>query len=424
MSILAINAGSSSLKFGLFNEPDCAPLVTGEIDWADGNRDEAQLIVRPRQGTVVKSRLPLPDSSTAAARALQAALAAMPRGAEAAAEISAVGHRIVHGGPEFRDSILIDDTVKAAIGKWSELAPLHNPPALKAIQAVEETLPGKPQVAVFDTTFHAGLPPKAYLYAVPYDWYQRWGIRRFGFHGISHAYCARRAAEIMGRDLGPLRLVSCHLGGGCSATAVRGGAAVATTGGFGPMEGLMMGTRCGSIDPGVLIHLQRQEGLTCKELDRTLNYFSGLLGISGVSPNLAQVEVAAAQGNKRAQLAFEMFADQVRGAIGRLAATLGGIDALTFTDRVGEGSPALRAAACAGLGFMGISLDTQRNAEARPDTDIAAPGSPARIMVIHTEEELMVARETRRVAGRQRPGPAGPRRADSAKVKAAACLVS
>jgi len=398
MSILAINAGSSSLKFGLFDDHDCASLVTGEIDWADGNREEAQLIVRPRQGTIVRSRLPLPDSSTTAARVIQVALNATP-----SAAISAVGHRIVHGGAEFRDSILIDSKVKEAIGRLCELTPLHNPPALKAIQAVEEALPGKPQVAVFDTAFHASLPPKAFLYAAPYDWYERWGIRRFGFHGISHAYCARRAAEIMGRDLSQLRLISCHLGGGCSATAVRGGAAVATTGGYSPMEGLMMGTRCGSIDPGILIHLQRQEGLTCKELDRALNHCSGLLGISGVSPNLAQIEVAAAQGNKRACLAFEMFADQVRGAIGRLAATLGGIDALTFTDRVGEGSPSLRAAVCEGLDFMGICLDARRNSDARPDTDIATSGSPARIMVIHTEEELMVARETRRVAGRKSP---------------------
>ncbi|MGP8199870.1 MAG: acetate/propionate family kinase [Limisphaerales bacterium] len=403
MSILAINAGSSSLKFGLFDGPDCAALVTGELDWADGNREEAQLIVRPRQGTIVRSRLPLPDSSSAAARVIQVALGALPPGTDPSAAINAVGHRIVHGGADYRDSIIIDSDVKEAISLASELAPLHNPPALKAIHAVEEALPGKPQVAVFDTSFHAGLPPKAFLYAVPYDWYERWGIRRFGFHGISHAYCARRAAEIMGRDPSQLRLVSCHLGGGCSATAVKGGVAVATTSGFSPMDGLMMGTRCGAIDPGILIHLQRREALTGKELDRALNHFSGLLGISGVSPDLAQIEVAATQGNNRARLAFDMFADQVRGAIGRLAATLGGIDALTFTDRVGEGSPSLRAAVCQGLDFMGICLDAKRNPEARPDTDIATPGSPARILVIHTEEELMVARETRRVARRERP---------------------
>jgi acetate kinase len=403
MSTLALNAGSSSLKFGLFDDNDCASLVTGEIDWADGNREEAQLIVRPRHGTIVKSRLPLPDSSAAAARVIQVALSATPSATNPATAITVVGHRIVHGGAEFRDSILIDSRVKEAISRLCELSPLHNPPALKAIQAVDEALPGKPQVAVFDTSFYASMPPKAYIYAAPYDWYERWGIRRFGFHGISHEYCARRAAEMMGRDLSQLRLVSCHLGGGCSATAVRGGVGVATTSGFSPMEGLMMGTRCGSIDPGILIHLQRQEGLTGKELDRALNHFSGLLGVSGVSPNLAQIEVAAAQGNKRALLAFEMFADRVRGAIGGLAATLGGIDVLTFTDRIGEGSPSLRTAVCEGLDFMGVCLDARRNADARPDMDIAASNSPARIMVIHTEEELMVAREAHRIAGRKSP---------------------
>jgi acetate kinase len=399
MSILAINAGSSSLKFGLFDDDGGANLVSGELDWADGNRQQAQLVVRPRHGTTVRSRLSLPDSSTAAARVIQLALGAASSGAGHAPAITAVGHRVVHGGAEFRSSVLIDGKVKAAIGRLGELVPLHNPPALKAIEAVEAALPGKPQVAVFDTAFYASLPPKAYLFATPYEWYEHWGIRRFGFHGISHAYCARRAAEILGRDISQLRLVSCHLGGGCSATAVRGGAAVATTTGFSPLDGLMMGTRCGSMDPGVLLHLQRQEGLSLKELDRALNYCSGLLGVSGVSPNLAQIEVAAAQGNKRARLAFEMFADQVRGAIGSLAATLGGIDALIFTDRIGEGSPALRAAVCEGLDFMGLRLDRKRNTEASPDMDIASMDSAARIMVIHTEEAMMVARETRRVAG-------------------------
>jgi acetate kinase len=400
MSTLAINAGSSSLKFGLFDDHDGASLVTGDMDWSDGNQEQAQLTVRPRQGTTVRSRLPLPDSSTAAARVIQMALGSEPSGPDHAPAITAVGHRIVHGGAEFRDSVLIDEKVKAAIGRLCELVPLHNPPALKAIQAVEDALPGKPQVAVFDTAFYANLPPKAYLYPVPYDWYEHWGIRRFGFHGISHAYCAHRVAEMMGRDLSQLRLISCHLGGGCSVTAVRAGAAVATTGGFSPMDGLMMGTRCGSIDPGILIHLQRQQGLNHKELDRALNHCSGLLGVSGVSANFGQIEVAAAHGNRRARLAFEMFAEQVRSAIGALAATLGGVDALSFTDRTGEGSPSLRAAVCEGLDFMGIRLDRTRNSDAHPDTDIATADSPVRVMVIHTEEELMVARETRRVLGR------------------------
>jgi len=419
MSILALNAGSSSLKFGLFDDNDCAPLMTGEFDWADGNLDEAQLTVRPRHGTIVRSRLPLPDSSNAAARAIRVALDSTP-----SANIVAVGHRIVHGGDDYRASVIIDSRVKETIGRWGELSSLHNPPALKTIEAVEEALPGTPQTAVFDTAFYANMPLRACLYAAPFDWYERWGIRRFGFHGISHAYCASRAAAMLGRNLADLRIVSCHLGGGCSATAIQGGAPVATTGGFSPLEGLMMGTRCGTIDPGALIHLQRKAGMSCKELDRSLNHFSGLLGISGVSPNLAQIEIAAGQGNHRARLAFEMFADQVRGAIGRLATTMGGIDVLTFTDRAGESSPALRAAVCQGLEFMGIRVNTKLNAEARADMDIAADNSPARIMVVHTEEELMVARETRRVASGAFARPPAQRPTDDEEVTPQIELVS
>ena len=397
MSTLAINAGSSSLKFGLFSDDTCERLVTGEIDWAGGDRQQAQLVLRPRKGASMCSWLAVPDDATAAVCAIQAAANSTLSVANGATPITAVGHRIVHGGEGFRASILIDHSVKVAIGRLCALAPLHNPPALKAIEAAEIILPGLPQVAVFDTAFYTSLVPKAYLYPVPYDWSERWGIRRFGFHGISHAYCANRAAEMMGRDLDQLRIISCHLGGGCSATAVRGGVAVATTGGLSPLEGLMMGTRSGSIDPGILLHLQREQSLSHDELDRALNHSSGLLGISGVSADLAQVEAAAAQGNKRAGLAFDMFADKVRSSIGALAATLGGLDAVLFTDRIGERSSGLRAAVCEGLQFMGVQLDPERNAICRPDTDIATADSPARVLVIHTEEELMVAREARRV---------------------------
>ena len=404
MSILIINAGSSSLKFGLFREQSCDRLIAGQIDWANGDRQQARLLVRPCDGTTLCSEVAVPDSASAATCALQAALAAIQPGRGGVPPITAVGHRVVHGGVEFRASVKLDGQVKAGIARWSELAPLHNPPTLKAIEAAETALPGKPQVAVFDTAFYAQLPPKAYLYALPYEWYEKWGIRRFGFHGISHAYCAGRAADLAGRDAGQLRVVSCHLGGGCSATAIRGGVAVAMTSGFSPLDGLMMGTRCGSIDPGILLHAQQQQGLTRQELNRALNYSAGLLGVSGVSADLAQIEAAAAQGNERARLAFDMFADQVRGAIASLAATLGGVDVLTFTDRIGEGSAALRRAVCEGLQFMGIKLDPQRNAVARADADVATVDSSVRVMVIHTEEELMVARETCRVLGVTSPG--------------------
>jgi acetate kinase len=406
LTILALNSGSSSLKFGLFDAGTCEGLLAGEIDWAGGDRARAQFIVRPRHSQTVTSRVSVPDDFTAARLAVRAVLDSGACGPHSSTGVTVVGHRVVHGGAEFQASVLIDGKVKAGIAGLNKLAPLHNPPVLKAIEAVEEYLPGVPQVAVFDTAFFAHLPPKAYLYALPYDYYKRWGIRRFGFHGLSHAYCAGRAAELLGRELPGLRLISCHLGGGCSVAAVRGGLAVATTLGFSPLEGLMMGTRSGSVDPGILLHLQREHGLTVKELDHALNHSSGLLGISGVSSDLAQIEIAAAKGNERARLAFDMFADRVRSAIGALAATLGGVDALTFTDRVGEHSAALRAAACEGLEFMGLRLDPERNAKAKPDTDVAKPDSPARIFVIHTQEERVVAREARRVVVASLPCPA------------------
>jgi len=312
-------------------------------------------------------------------------------------EIKAVGHRVVHGGTEFQDATRIDAKVKATIARLAELAPLHNPPALEAIKGAEIALPNVPQVAVFDTAFFARLPPRAHVFALPYEWYEKWGVRRFGFHGISNAYCVGRAAEMLGRSQAGLRLVICHLGGGCSATAVRGGNPLMTTMGFTPLAGLMMGTRSGSVDPGVLIHVQRRCGLTVDDLDEALNHRSGLAGLSGISADMAAVEAAASQGNKRAQLAFDIFADTVRSTIGALAVTLGGVDALVFTDRVGEGSPALRAAACGGLECVGLRLDAQRNAACRPDADVATTDSPGRILVIHTLEELMIARETRRV---------------------------
>jgi len=397
MGILALNGGSSSLKFGLFDAGTCEALLAGDIDWAHGDRARARLTLRPRNGRIVTAQVAVPDDFTAARVAFSAAVGSRSAGVDAESSVAVVGHRVVHGGVEFRESVLIDGRVKTGIASLNKLAPLHNPPVLRTIEAVELLLPGVPQVAVFDTAFFAQLPPKAFLYALPYEYYTRWGIRRFGFHGLSHSYCADRAAELLGRPLSGLRVISCHLGGGCSAAAVRGGVAVATTLGFSPLEGLMMGTRSGSVDPGILLHLQREHGLTVEGLDRVLNYSSGLLGISGVSSDLAQVETAAAQGNERARLAFDMFADRVRSAIGALAATLGGVDALTFTDRIGEHSAALRAAACEGLEFMGLCLDPERNVDSKPDTDVARPDSSARIFVIHTQEELVVAREARRV---------------------------
>ena len=392
MSILVINAGSTSLKFALFDAQARGSLAAGGIEWPDGNRDRAQMRVNTPGRPDIRTTVSLTDDLAAATRAIEALAAEEP--------IKLVGHRVVYGGTVFQSSERIDDRVRAALAALCELAPLHNPPALAAIQAVEGALPGVPQVAVFDTAFFAQLPPRASVYPVPYEWYERWGLRRIGFHGISNAYCALRASELLPQATSPLRLITCHLGGGCSATAVRGGVPVTTTMGFTPIEGLMMGTRSGAVDPGLLLHLQRRHQLSPEAIDQALNHGSGLMGVSGLSADLSQIEAAAHAGNARAQLAFDMFADRVRSAIGGLAVTLGGVEAIIFTDRIGEGLPGLRSAVCRGLECLGAQLDPARNAACEPDMDIAATASKVRILVIHTREELMIAREAcRAMAG-------------------------
>lgn len=390
MSILVLNSGSTSLKFSVFDHDGSETQLSGSLEWAGGNRAEAEWVVRKPGQAEIRSRMAAVDDRTAARQAIQA-VAREHR-------IAVVGHRVVYGGTVLRQSTLIDAGVKASITELSKLAPLHNPPALAGIEAAEAALPGVPQVAVFDTAFFANLPERACLYPLPYEWHTRHGIRRIGFHGISNAYCLGRAAELLHRSPSDLRLITCHLGGGCSATAVQGGRPVSTTMGFTPLEGLMMGTRCGSGDPGVLLYLQKHCGVTLDELEHALNHQSGLLGVSGISADLAPIERAAQAGNLRAQLAFDLFADRVRSAIGALAVTMGGLDALIFTDRIGESSHALRAAACHGLECLGVRLDPNLNACSTPDTDIATTDSLAHVLVIRTREDLMIAREAKRWA--------------------------
>jgi acetate kinase len=392
VNILTLNAGSTSIKFALFQENSTSALRHGEISWADGNRHAARLVFSISGNPQPTITVNVPDGRSAAECAIRTAVG------EARNSIDVIGHRVVHGGTQLRDSTLITDGVKETIASLGDLAPLHNPPALQAILAAEKLFPNLPQVAVFDTAFYKDLPPENFLYPLPYEYYERWGIRRFGFHGISYDYCSRRAADMLGRDLRELNLILCHLGGGCSATAVRQSKPIATTLGFSPLDGLMMGTRCGSLDPGILLALQTQQQVLLEKLDHDLNYASGLLGISGISADLAGIEAAAAAGNPRAKLAFAMFADRVRSAIGAFAVTLGAVDAIVFTDRIGEHSPGLRETVCDGLQIIGISLDHTLNNGAKPDIDVATPNSRSRVLVIHTREELMIAREALRVA--------------------------
>jgi acetate kinase len=291
--------------------------------------------------------------------------------------VDAVGHRIVHGGPDFAAGVVVTDEVAARLEKLTDLAPLHNPPALAALAEARRLLPAVPHVAAFDTAFHRTIPARAATYPVPHAWTHDWGVHKYGFHGLSHAYCSRRAAELLGRTGDPdFRVVVAHLGGGCSLAAVRGGSSVDTTMGFTPLDGLMMGTRCGAIDPGVLIHVQRHHGLTVDQIEHALNAESGLLGVSGVSGDMREVERAAAAGDSRAALALDMFAYRVRTGVGAMAAALGGLDALVFTGGIGENAAALRARVTEPLAFL--CLD------------------PAAVLVVHTREDVTVAREVAR----------------------------
>jgi acetate kinase len=301
--------------------------------------------------------------------------------------LGAVGHRIVFGG-EFTTAVRIEPAVRSRIVAFSELAPLHNPPALDTLAAAEAILPDVPHIAVFDTSFHATLPPEAYTFPVPQSWARDWKIRRFGFHGLSHAYCARRAAEMLGRPPETLRIVICHLGHGASACAVLAGRSVDTTMGFTPLDGLMMGTRSGAVDPGAVLHVQTHRGLSAEQVEHVLNAESGLLGVSGSSGDMREILAAVAKGDGRARLAFDVYTHRIKQAIGALAATLGGLDALVFTAGVGEHSAEVRAASCKGLSFLGLDVDPDANASCHADADIARPGSRARILIVETREDL------------------------------------
>ncbi len=404
MSILVINAGSSSVKFGLFGFDTLEPIARGMLDWA-GEAHRAVVTLSPQKGEPLRRELDAPDYRAGVVAALELLRESGLVGTGHATghvgsgrSIRVVGHRLIHGGKEIRRPVRIDAAMKRTIAGNAHLAPLHIPPGLEAIEATEAALPGALMVGLFDTAFFADVPPCAYVYPLPYEWLEQWDVRRYGFHGTSHAYCTSRVAEMLGRDDEKLRTVICHLGRGASATAVRGQTALTNTMGFTPLEGLVMGTRSGTVDPGILLYAMREKGLSVEELDEVLHKRSGLLGISGVSSDFRQVETAAAEGHARAQLALDVYAYRVRTTIGALAAALGGLDALVFTGGIGENSARLRREVCRDLGFLGVTLDDSRNDYCRGDADIAADVSPARVLVIHTREDLMIAQQCRRMA--------------------------
>jgi acetate kinase len=365
--ILVLNAGSSSLKLGLFDSAGEEQLAERQISWDVDAAPGYEAALRHVMSDIDVSR------------------------------VTAVGHRVVHGGAQFTAGVLVDTTIRAEIAELTSLAPLHNGPALAVIDEVARMLSGVPQVAAFDTAFHATLPPHAYLYALPYEWHEQWGVRRFGFHGLSHAYCAARVAELLGLPLAQLKLVTCHLGSGCSLAAVAGGRSIATTMGLTPLDGLVMATRPGAVDPGVLTYLLAENRLTLSELEEALYHQSGLKGVSGRSGDMREILAARAAGDSRAALAFELYVERLREGIGAMVAALAGIDGLVFTGGVGEHTAEVRSAACDAFTWAGLALDDAGNASATPDAVISTPDSGIRVVVLHTREELMIARETVRV---------------------------
>jgi acetate kinase len=391
--ILVCNAGSSSLKFSLFDAESEVLLADGGVDWL---RKPAQLVFRAANQPEIREELKLEKHADAVARILDDLQAGSSAALQSPEDLRAVGHRVVHGGDRYTSAVRITAEVKRTIEELTELAPLHNPASLEGINAVEQVLPKVPQVAAFDTAFHATLSEAARTYAVPRKWTREWGIRRYGFHGLSHSYCAGQAAKIIGRR--SLRLVIAHIGNGASVSAVRDGVCVDTSMGFTPLEGLMMATRSGTVDPGILIYLLRQKGLNVEELDNALNHESGLLGISSISSDLRQV-LSELPHNPDARLAVDVYVHRIVQTIGAMAATLGGMNVLVFTAGVGEGSPEIRKRVCEKLKYLGLEIDPAANETCKPDADISMPASKARILVIATREDLTIMRETRRLVG-------------------------
>ena len=402
MKILVLNAGSSSQKSRLYELGDTLPteppppLWEADADWSE-HPGVTTLKVKTANGQSLEENLATDSRTEVISHLLNTLWGGKTQVIAHSSEIAIVGHRVVHGGQEYQESVRITPKVKEAIRRLASFAPLHNPVNLEGIEAVEHVLPSVPQVAVFDTAFHRTLPLETAVYPGPYAWFEQ-GIRRYGFHGISHQYCAQRAAHILNRDLNSLRLISCHLGNGCSLAAIRNGQSIDTTMGFTPLEGLMMGSRSGSVDPGILTYLLREKGYSADQLDTILNKESGLKGISGISSDMREILSARKEGNERAILAFDIYVHRLRSFIGAMLATLQGADAIVFAGGVGEHAPIIRAAACEAFAFLGLKLDSEKNAQSPVDQDIAATTSTLRVLVVQTQEDWSIAKECWRLA--------------------------
>jgi acetate kinase len=400
MKVLVINSGSSSIKFELFMMPERRVEAKGLLQKIGEESSELKARIGGHE-SVLRERV---KDHAAGLKLIVAALVDSKHGGLSdIAEIGAVGHRVVHGGEAFAETALITDEVVRAIEAHVELAPLHNPPNLLGIRVARELLPGVPQVAVFDTSFHQTMPEHAYVYAVPYELYAEHRVRRYGFHGTSHRYVAGRAAALLGKPLAETNLISCHLGNGCSMAAVRGGRSIDTTMGLTPLEGLVMGTRSGDIDPALIPYLERVKKLTVAEIDNLLNKKSGLLGLSGKSNDVRTVLAAEAAGDRRAALAMSIYCYRVKKYIGAYSAAIGRVPAVVFTAGVGENAAGVRARILENLEPLGYVLDAEKNsAAAGSELDVAAASSPIRILVVPTNEELVIAEDTYALAAARR----------------------
>lgn len=395
MNILVLNCGSSSVKYQLIDVDKKAFLAKGSVERV--GMSGAVLTNLRSDGDEIKISGDILDHTMAIEYILAVLLSKNHGVITTKDEIHAVGHRVVHGGETFSGSVMIDDAVIKGIRDNFEIAPLHNPHNLRGITACQTHLPNIPQVGVFDTAFHHEIPPHAYIYGIPYSLYTQYKIRRYGFHGTSHAFVAQRAAELLKKDIKKLKIITCHLGNGCSMAAIDKGISIDTSMGFTPLEGLLMGTRSGDIDTSVILYVMAKEGLNYSEANTLLNKHSGLQGISGVSSDMREIITEMNEGNKKAKLAFDVFCYRVKKYIGSYVAALGGIDALVFTGGIGENAPDVRKAVCENLECFGIEMDKQANTTKEKEKAITNSKSAATVFVIPTNEELMIAMETKEI---------------------------
>ena len=398
MKVLVINCGSSSLKYQLINMENEEAIAQGLVERIGIEGSILTQKVPGRDKYIVE--VPMKSHKDAIKHVIDSLTDKTHGVISNMSEINAVGHRVVHGGEKYAESVIINDEVMSKLEECVKLAPLHNPANIIGINACKDLMPNTPMVAVFDTAFHQTMPKEAFIYALPYELYEKHGIRKYGFHGTSHKFVSAQVAEMMGKDIKDLKIITCHLGNGGSLSAVKNGKSIDTSMGFTPLEGIAMGTRCGNIDPAIVTFLMKEENMSIDEMNNLLNKKSGVLGISGVSSDFRDIEAAAEEGNERAKLALDAYNYKVRQMIGSYAAVMGGVDAVVFTAGLGENSPATREDICKGLEFMGIKIDSEKNNVRGKAVDVSAADAKVKVFVIPTNEELVIARDTQNLTSK------------------------